>query len=732
MGGSGHAKEYSASSALGDKFRVAGWTVDVRALEITNGEQTSKLEPKVMELLVSLATRPGEVLRRDELQDALWHDLIVGYDSLTTAVIKLRRAFGDSARKPRIIETVPKVGYRLIAEVTAGPKEGDETAGESVAGRAAAPVTSPHGDGQTRWRWPTAAAAIVLFAVVVSWSWWENRAPAVAPIRTHELAYPLPDKPSIAVLPFKNMSSDTRQEYFVNGITEDLITDLSKVSGLFVVARNSVFDYKDKAVQVREVAEALGVRYVLEGSVRREGGKVRINAQLIDALTGGYVWAERYDGVITDVFALQDRVTYSIVKQLAVNLGPGESAVPLRAQTANARAYDLYLQGWEQYRQGTAASYARAIPLLEQALDIDPDYPRARAAVAAVYWNSFWRGWWPEEAESLGQAYYETSERVRVLLRSSMERPTALTHQIASERAAYYAYKPDKALAEADKALALDPNDPAGHLAKANALLKAGRPREAEVSIRTAMRLDPHYPPAYLVRLARAQFQLGEYQRTSESLEQAISQTPDDDWALVYLAATYGQLGLKQKAADTLKRANALRAEAGWGPVTVLAAGHPFFRWLGDRDALREGLRKAGASLGGEWLSLIDYSVAPPEIKGVPTINARTAKALYDRGAVFIDVKDSWFAHRIPGSYFLEMWSGEGWLFNEAALHRIADTGEEIVIYCPTPTRSAQAGALAASRGFRKVYYFPGGLNAWVAAGYPVETGPQPAHAPHG
>ena len=164
------------------------------------------------------------------------------------------------------------------------------------------------------------------------------------------MAFPLPDKPSIAVLPFNNMSDDPSQEYFADGMTEDLITDLSKISGLFVIARNSSFSYKGQGVQVRQVAEELGVRYVLEGSVRRVGDQVRINAQLIDATTGGHIWAERYDGTLDDVFALQDNVTREIIAALAVTLTGEEVAQQARRETTSAAAHDAYLQGWAHYR----------------------------------------------------------------------------------------------------------------------------------------------------------------------------------------------------------------------------------------------------------------------------------------------------------------------------------------------------------------------------------------------
>src|SRR6185295_3671053 len=193
------------------------------------------------------------------------------------------------------------------------------------------------------------------------------------------MALPLPDKPSIAVLPFNNFSTDTQQGYFADGMTEDLITDLSNVSGLFVIARNSSWTYKDKPTKVQQVAEELGVRYVLEGSVQREGDQVRIKAQLVDALNGRHLWAERYDGSAGEVFALQDKVIRQIVAVLEVKLTSDESVQVAGAETAVPQVYDAFLQGWYHYRRHTAEDTAKAITFFEQAIQLDPGYSQAYA-----------------------------------------------------------------------------------------------------------------------------------------------------------------------------------------------------------------------------------------------------------------------------------------------------------------------------------------------------------------
>ncbi len=259
----------------------------------------------------------------------------------------------------------------------------DDKAAALVTPITVTPPTTGHG------RWPQIAAGLVLSLVAVAGLvWWQPWAPDVEPASLERMAFPLPDKPSIAVLPFANMSDDTSQEYFADGMTEDLITDLSKISGLFVIARNSSFSYKGQQAKVRQVAEELGVRYVLEGSVRRVGDEVRINAQLIDATTGGHLWAERFDGTLADVFAFQDQVTKRIVDALALQLTPQEAQRVSGLGTDNVAAHDAYLLGLTFYYRRTPESYAKARTHFERAVELDPNYSAAHTALAKLYVQS--------------------------------------------------------------------------------------------------------------------------------------------------------------------------------------------------------------------------------------------------------------------------------------------------------------------------------------------------------
>ncbi|MHC4791913.1 MAG: adenylate/guanylate cyclase domain-containing protein, partial [Planctomycetota bacterium] len=294
----------------------------------------------------------------------------------------------------------------------------------------------------------------------------------------HPPPHPLPDKPSIAVLPFDNISGDPEQEYFSNGMTDDLITDLSKISGLFVIARNSTFQYKGKAVDVKKVSRELGVRYVLEGSVRKAKERVRINAQLIDATTGGHLWADRYDGKLDDIFALQDKINQKIVTALAVKLTADEQKTFASKGTNNIEAYDAFLKGWQHYQRRTPPEeLAKAIPYFERAIELDNNYGRAYAALALTYWYGA-RGGGLFRVKKLGLSWFGLHKQAVKYLELAMKNPTSLAYQVSSERLLVWRQY-EEAISHAEKAIALDPNDPGCNYTIGRILARAGRPKEA-------------------------------------------------------------------------------------------------------------------------------------------------------------------------------------------------------------------------------------------------------------
>ena len=283
------------------------------------------------------------------------------------------------------------------------------------------------------------------------------------------------------------------------------------------------------------MARELGVKYVLEGSVRRAGDQVRINAQLIDAATGGHLWAERYDGTLDDVFALQDRITRKIVEALALHLTADEEQRLAARGTDNPAAYDSFLKGWDHYVERTPEGFAKAIPHFEQALALDPIYGRAHAALASIYWEGGAQRFWYEK---LGLFWGETRTRAKEHLEQALKYPTPLAHRVASlvflspstggNRLVDAKQDFDQGLSEAQKAIALEPNDPEGHIAMAHALTMSGRPSEALAFVEAAMRLNPNYPSDYQFEAAFAHFGMDEFEKAANLLEQALERNPQD------------------------------------------------------------------------------------------------------------------------------------------------------------------------------------------------------------
>jgi TolB-like protein/class 3 adenylate cyclase len=439
------------------------------------------------------------------------------------------------------------------------------------------------------WRRVVGGVIVLLILAGGGLAWWQPWKPAFEPASMERMALALPDKPSIAVLPFTNMSGDAEQEYFVDGMTEDLITDLSKLSGLFVIARSSTFTYKGKSVKVRQVAEELGVRYVLEGSVRRAGDQVRINAQLIDATTGGHLWAERYDGSLADVFALQDKVTQKIVSALAISLTDDEKTRSSQKETSSPDAYDAFLEGRARYRFYTRDDFIKAIPHFERALELDPDYGRAHAALAAVYSESWWNGW-----IIAGVAYQGNIRRAGEHLREAMKDPTPVAHRVASF---WHIVNNqfDEAMGEAQRAIDLDPNDPNGYEAMARVLVHLGRPAESLNFINRATRLNPRSD--YLYRLGEAKFHQGQYEEAATTMLKYSKSHPNNFYPFLYMAAAYGHLGRKQEAISAVETYKKIRTSVDFpSPGGALEQVAIYFFKKGgiEEERLREGLRKAG------------------------------------------------------------------------------------------------------------------------------------------
>ena len=399
-----------------------------------------------------------------------------------------------------------------------------------------------------------AAISAILIALGM---YWQTQFVEDEPSNTQDGTLALTRKPSIAVLPFSNLSNEPSQEYFVDGMTEDLITDLAKIESLFVIARNTVFTYKNKSVVVPDVAVELGVKYVLEGSVRRVGNVVRINTQLIDGSTGAHIWAERYDAVLADIFALQDKVTSEIVAQLKITLTPEEEQLQNLKSTDNADAHDAYLRGWQLYRRHAPVEFAAAIPQLELAVKLDPEYGQAWAALASIYWTAHRKG---EAWASIVNpdphnivSWTGARDKAEIKLRQAMRNPTPLAYQVGSQ-ISWDHRQFDRALEEARQAIALNQNDPAGHLAMAWALIFAGNAEAAIASTEAAIQLDPNFPGSSLYALGTAQLMLKRYDEAKASLKRALTFIPDEFGILVPLSIAYTRTGQQEEAAAALRK----------------------------------------------------------------------------------------------------------------------------------------------------------------------------------
>ena len=376
------------------------------------------------------------------------------------------------------------------------------------------------------------AAVLVLVGAGILGRYFSGSAPA---------GLPLPDKPSIAVLPFVNISGDPEQEYFGDGLTEDLITELTKLSGLFVIARNSTFTYKGKAVKVQDVSRELGVQYVLEGSVRKGGNRVLISAQLIDAPTGRHLWAERYDRELKDIFDLQDDIRRKIVTYLAVRLTEGEQERAWRQYTSSPEAYDHLLRGWEHFNRSTKEANAQARQMFEKAIELDPTYAVAYSALAWAYWLD-WGNQWSQDPQNLERAF--TLAQKAIALDDSLSMAHLTLGQIYTWRQQH-----DQAIAEGERALVLASNCADCYAGMAAILNLSQRPAEAVGLVEKAMRLNPQYPGWYLYILGYAYRVTGRYEEAVEALKNALARRSSYHlFVHLNLAAAYSELDRTEEA----------------------------------------------------------------------------------------------------------------------------------------------------------------------------------------
>jgi TolB-like protein len=519
------------------QFLFADHTLDTDRRELRRGSRAIAVEPQVFDLLVYLVENRERVVSKDDLIASVWGGRIVSDSTLTSRINAARRAIGDSGEDQKLIRTVARKGLRFVgaARVQAG-------AGE--------PSLVVAGDA------PGAPRA----------------------------ALPLPDRPAIAVLPFTNMTSDPQQDYFSDGISEDIITALSRLRWFFVIARNSSFVYKGRAVHLKQIADELGVGYVVEGSVRRSGDRVRITAQLNDVATGSHIWAERYDRDLADVFAVQDEITEAVVAAIEPQLYAAENFRAKRKPPENMDAWDLVMRALSHYWRVTRQDNMVAQALLEKATAIDPHYGQALGVLAASHTFGAHMGW--EDTEAMAPV----AERAALsAIETDGEDPWA---HYALGCVYLFARRFEDSLAAFEWALRLNPNFSLAQGYYGLVLSYCGRWQEADIHARRALRLSPRDPfsAIYCGINSYAQFVGRNYDEAMRLAREGIRQRSDFVGAHRVLTAAAGMAGEADLASAALLE---LRRAQPNISLAWIASQMPIARDC-DREHYVEGFRRAG------------------------------------------------------------------------------------------------------------------------------------------
>jgi len=530
--------EFSSKEVLAVPFLFEDYSLDIDRRELTRASAPISIGPQVFDLLAYLLQNRDRVVSKNDLFVTVWQGRVISDSTLTSHINAARKAIGDNGDEQRLIRTISRKGFRFVGAVTH--------------------EKTSSGDGPEKLE-----AAL---------------SPTTAPA--------LPDKPSIAVLPFQNLSSDPEQDYFADGVVEDIIAALSRMRWLFVIARNSSFTYKGRAVDVKQVGRELGVRYVLEGSMRKAANRVRISGQLIDASTGVNLWADRFEGALTDIFDLQDQITTSVVGAIAPRLESAEIARAKHKPTDSLDAYDYYLRGMANFHQRTKEAISRALPQFYKAIELDPDFATAYGIAAQCY---FWRkinGWMTDREQ-------EIAEGIRLARRAvELGKDDAVALTRGGHSIAHLSGDLDAGIAHIDRALVLNPNLAIAWQLGGMLRLFHGEPDAGSEYLAQSIRLSPLDPEMFraYVGTAYSHFYLGRFEEALLWGEKALRELPTFLPAASVIAASHALAGRRDAAERAMRYLRELDPTLR---ISNLRQWWPLRR-PEDLARFEEGLRKAG------------------------------------------------------------------------------------------------------------------------------------------
>lgn len=551
-------------------FFIKDWWVSPDEGLLKKGDDVVHLEPKTMEMLVYFAARQGEVITRDEFEKEVWHGALIGYDAITGTVIKLRKALQDNARNPDFIATIPKRGYQLIASVRYEDNVNNCLQDTEI-------DTKPIVNAQKSKYMQIAILGMLCLGLVLVWHLLKSPSDSVESKQTSAAI------PSIAVLPFENLSNDPKQDYLAVGITEDIVIDLSRLPGLMVISSNASNIYKDTDIQLNEIGKELNVEYILKGSVRPVGNMIRVNAQLINTSTGINLWGNSYDREIVEVFAIQSEVTGNIVSAFDLQLSTLEKQHLTHKTTNNLIAYDHFQEGQRVSKLQTKESHLLARQSYRKAIEADPNYGRPYGSIAYLLAYSFRRGW--------TDAPVETLDRALELAKKGIELNNSIPQTYWSLG---YVYMMRQEYENAQKAITqainIAPSYADGYGLLALIYNNMGLPQKAIDHATKGMRLNPYYTWDYLYNLGRAYYAQGHYKKAIEILEKARDRNENAIPVRLFLASSYINSGQQDDAEWEIEQIQMLNPNE---TITHTKQALPI---LNDelRDAFLSDLRAAG------------------------------------------------------------------------------------------------------------------------------------------